>query len=297
VTAVDSAPSAIAVRPAPARPPIDPGSMAGIVELSVRRQCRRQWSIDDLNWAGLRPERLNEADRSAVRFITLIEDHIPGYLSFFLQTFPTTGADQAIEEFCFNREYFRFLIAWASDEERHAAVLTRYQLEAGLSTRGELITTLAQAGRTSFSLPYEHPVQAFAYTLIQEKATQLFYQRFKAVVTEPVLRELLNLLARDEARHYAFYVDLLTAYLRRHGPKATVPDLREVLATFRMPLADTLDGYWRWSLRVADHAGYDHTEAYEALARLIRQFAAGPGNASATDLIAFVHAISAVAPR
>src|SRR5580700_840077 len=124
-------PSVIASWPTPAGPPIHPDSMADIVKLSVSRQSRRQWSIDDLDWAGLRPERLNDADRSAVRFITLIEDHIPGYLGFFLQAFPTAGAEQAIEEFCFNREYFRFLIAWANDEERHAAVLTRYQLEAG----------------------------------------------------------------------------------------------------------------------------------------------------------------------
>ena len=58
-------------------------------------------------------------------------------------------------------------------------------------------------------------------------------------------------------------------------------------------VGEGLDGM----LIVADHAGYDHTEAYEALARLIRQFAAEPGNASVADLIAFVHAISAVAPR
>jgi hypothetical protein len=51
---------------------------------------------------------------------------------------------------------------------------------------------------------------------------------------------------------------LVAVYVQRHGVAATVPSLKDVLGTFRMPLADTLAGYWRWSLKVADAAGYDH---------------------------------------
>jgi acyl-[acyl-carrier-protein] desaturase len=275
-------------------PPLDLETMASLVGASVSRGARRPWSIDDLDWTRLRPDELTGADADVVRFITVIEDHIPGYLGYFLQAFPTAGAGLDIEEFCFNREFFRFLVAWAADEERHAAVLTRYQVEIGLTSRAALLADLAREGAKAFALPYDQPVQAFAYTLIQEKATQLFYQRFKDVVTEPVLRDLLHRLARDEARHFAFYAELITAYLHRHGAAATVPDLRAVVETFRMPLADTLDGYWRWSLRVADHAGYDHTEAYQALSRLVQDFAAAPGRASAADLAGFVAAVRAV---
>jgi hypothetical protein len=262
--------------------------MRDLVGRSVVRGDRRQWSIEELDWAGLRPERLTATDRSAVRFITFIEDHIPGYLTYFLKAFPVTGTDLGIEEFCFNREYFRFLIAWANDEERHASVLTRYQVEAGISDPDKLAVELAEEGRKQFSLPYDQPIQSFAYTLVQEKATQLFYQRFRNIVTEPVLRDLLNRLARDEARHFAFYCELVGAYVRRHGVAATVPDLKEVLGTFRMPLADTMAGYWRWSLSVADAAGYDHTEAYESLVRVVKDFTTGPGEVSTEDLMSFV---------
>ena len=86
------------------------------------------------------------------------------------------------------------------------------------------LVELAQEGMKQFDLPYEHPIQAFAYTLVQEKATQLFYQRFKDVVTEPVLRDLLNRLARDEARHFAFYSALVGEYIQRNSIAATVPD-------------------------------------------------------------------------
>ncbi len=268
--------------------------MRDLTATAVNRGARRQWTIEDVDWAALRPENLTQTDTSVVRFITFIEDHIPGYLTYFLDQFPVRGQELDIEDFCFNREYFRFLIAWAYDEERHASVLTKYQVEAGINTPDELMRELAEEGRKQFSLPYEHPVQAFTYTLVQEKATQLFYQQFRTVVTEPVLRDLLNRLARDEARHFAFYSNLVGQYIERHGLAATVPDLKDVLGTFRMPLADTLKGYWRWSLQVADTAGYDHTEAYESLVRLVKGFTTSSGAASTTDLATFVDKIRQV---
>jgi acyl-[acyl-carrier-protein] desaturase len=270
---------------------IELGTMRDLVEQSARRGAQRQWSIDELDWAALQPERLTATDRSVVRFITFIEDHIPGYLTFFLGAFPLAGPELDIEEFCFNREYFRFLIAWAHDEERHASALTRYQLEAGMSEPDKLALELAEEGRKQFALPYDQPIQCFAYTLVQEKATQLFYQRFRNVVSEPVLHDLLSRLARDESRHFAFYCQLVAAYVQRHGLAATVPDLKEVLGTFRMPLSGTLAGYWRWSLKVADAAGYDHTEAYESLTRVVRDFTDERGKASAADLLSFVQRI------
>jgi acyl-[acyl-carrier-protein] desaturase len=127
-------------------------------------------------------------------------------------------------------------------------------------------------------------------TLVQEKATQLFYQRFRQVATEPLLRELLGRLARDEARHFAFYARLVGTYLQRDGAKS-VPNLKEVLITFRMPLADTLKGYWRWSLAIADAAAYDHTEAYESVVRLVDSFIDASGEATTDDLGSLVAAL------
>jgi acyl-[acyl-carrier-protein] desaturase len=268
--------------------------MGKLANAAVSRSGPRQWSIEDLSWTSIRPDRLTDTDRSVVRFITFIEDHIPGYLSYFFDMFPMVGDDLSVEEFCFNREYFRFLISWAHDEERHASVLTRYQIESGISDPDTLQKELAEEGRKKFALHYEHPVQAFSYALVQEKATQLFYQRFRGVVTEPVLRDLLSRLARDEARHFAFYSDLIGEYVRRHGLRATVPDIKDVLRTFRMPLADTLAGYWRWSLTIADATAYDHTDSYEAVVRLVNGFATAGGDASAEDLAAFVDQIRKV---
>ncbi|MEV6431679.1 acyl-ACP desaturase [Nocardia sp. NPDC051463] len=247
------------------------------VEPVVQRGADKLWSLRDLDWEEVRPDRLTDADRSVVRFITYIEDHLPGYMNWLLRTFPIDGADLSIPIVAVHREYFRFFVAWSYDEERHAAALTRYQEAAGINTAEALRLELAEEGRKHFDLPYPEPLEAFAYTMLQEKATQLFYLRFRDVVTEPVLRDLLLRMARDEARHFALYAHLVETYLRR-DPAAAAPHLKHVLRTFRMPLSDTLPNYRRWSYSVAETAGYDHTEAYTALERMIRQFVDSPGD-------------------
>jgi hypothetical protein len=267
--------------------------MHELVEQAVSRSGERQWTIDELDWGKLRPDELTETDRDIVRFITLVEDHIPGYLSHFLTAFPVAGAELELERFGFNREYFRFLVAWANDEERHAAALSRYQVEAGLADWASLLGTLAEEGRKVWRVPHDHPMQSFTYTMVQEKATQLFYLRFRDLVQEPFLKDLLGRLARDEARHYAFYSNAVSAYLARSGA-AAVPGIKDVIATFRMPLAETMKGYWRWSLRIADAVSYDHTDAYESVVRLVEGLVDSPGETSVTDLATFVQAIRRV---
>jgi acyl-[acyl-carrier-protein] desaturase len=266
---------------------LPPAELRRIVREFQERSGSRGWAPADLPWDELDPEQLTDEDVSAVRFITFIEDHIPGYLSYFLTAFPVTGRDLPDDRFAFNREYFRFLVGWAGDEERHASTLTDYQVRAGLADEDSLMSALAREGKKEFVLPYEHPLEAFTYTLIQEKATQLFYQRFAATVREPLLRRLLNLLARDEARHFAFYSSVVSRYLQV-APASSLRNMRDVVATFRMPLADTLHGYWRWSLRVADATSYDHTESYEALTRLVGGFAGAVGLPEREELLTLV---------
>lgn len=268
-------------------PSLDLMTVSAAADNVIQRGANQTWSIADLDWAAIRPDMLTDADRSAVRFLTYIEDHLPGYLGWLLRTFPVDGSELDTPAVALHREYFRFFVSWAYDEERHARVLTRYQEASQMADPRELRLELAAEGRKHFDLPYTEPVAAFTYTMLQEKATQLFYQLFRNVVREPLLRDLLLHLSRDEARHFAFYAHLVEEYLRR-DPEAAAPHLKEVLRTFRMPLADTLPRYRRWSAEVAGTAGYDHTEAYLALERLVGQYVngrAGSGLGELHDLL------------
>ncbi|WP_405496308.1 acyl-ACP desaturase [Nocardia sp. NBC_00511] len=228
----------------------------------------RAWDVETaFDWAAADAGRLSEGQRSAVQFVTFIEDHLPGYFDVYQRCFPVDDSVD-LPAFIHNRELYHFTVRWALEEDTHARALNHYQVAAGIADRATLRHELAVEGRKPFDLPYEHPVQFFAYALVQEKATQMYYHQLRDVVDEPVLAAVLTRLARDEARHFSFMADVVTRYLRVQGDAAVEP-IRDVIAGFRMPLSDTLRGYWRWALRIADVADYDHTAAYEHLLKVI----------------------------
>lgn len=253
-----------------------------------------RWDVDhSFDWAAADAARLTEAERSAVEFITIIEDHLPGYFAVYAENFPTDDSVD-LDTFAHNRELYHFTVRWAQEEDTHARVLARYQLETGMAEAGPLRAGLAAEGRKRFELPYGQAVQFFTYPLVQEKATQIYYQHLRQVVGDPLLAEVLARLSRDEARHFTFFADMLRLYLVRYGD-AVVEPIREVIADFRMPLADTVRGYWRWALRVAGTARYDHTEAYEHLVKVVNR-AVDARSDKVEELIAFVTACAGAKP-
>lgn len=250
-------------------PVLPAAKLSLLVDDYVRDAGARSWNpIRSFDWAALRPERLAPAHRSALRFITYIEDHIPGYLSEFLRRYPVDGTVDG-ERFEHNRELFRFYARWVQEEEAHAHVLFRYQVQAGIAEPAALRSELADVGRHRFEIEGLESVHAFTYTVIQEKATQLFYQQFARSVEDEVLREVLRCMARDEARHFAFFARVLQSYLEEFG-SAVLPAIEASLRTFRMPLSNVLTRYWRWSIEIADGiGGYRHTDAYPAILKLL----------------------------
>lgn len=268
-------------------------TMGALADEYFRDLDVRPWNrFSAIPWDDIRVERLTEDQRSALQFITFIEDHLPGYFLDYQHRFPL-DADTDLDDYMHNRELYRFTVKWAQEEDAHAHVLYTYQVRAGLAEPGDLRRRLAEEGRKPFHLEASDPAGVFTYTLIQEKATQLFYQQLERAIDEPVLKEILRHLIRDEARHFAFFSRMLKAYLSHHGERV-LPSVQHVLETFKMPLSATLRGYWRWSLRIADAVGgYDHTEAYEHLVRTIRTCGDAATWSKAHDIVDLVSAIRA----
>lgn len=255
----------------------------------------KRWDTDfSFDWSRADAGRLTEGERSAVQFVTIIEDHLPGYFALYDQNFPVDDSVDR-ETFIHNRELYHFTVRWAQEEDTHARALARYQLAAGLAEQQELWASLADEGRKHFDLPYAQAVQFFVYPLVQEKATQIYYQHLRQVVGDPLLKEILVRLSRDEARHFSFFADMVGRYLHHHGD-AVVEPIREVIAEFRMPLADTIRGYWRWALKIADTARYDHTEAYDHLVKVVNR-AVDARSDKVDELVSFVRACGQLGPR
>ena len=255
--------------PVVAGPLLDAGDLAAAVDAYMAAQpATRRWDVEtSVDWSRADAGRLTEGQRSAVRFVTFIEDHLPGYFALYQRHFPL-NEDTGPAAFAHNRELYHFTVRWAFEEDTHARALARYQLESGMTDAASLRAELTAEGRKTFTMPYDQPVQYFAYALVQEKATQIFYSRLRGAVGDPVLQALLTRLSRDEARHFVFFADVTSRYLREYGDTMVEP-IREVIASFRMPLAETIKGYWRWALRISEVAHFDHTDAYGHLATVI----------------------------
>ncbi len=271
-----------------------PGHVESVVSKFIRSTPPdRRWDVEtSFDWDAANADRLSDGQRSAVEFITFIEDHLPGYFYEYQRRFPVDNSVSA-DEFIHNREIYHFTVRWAQEEDTHARALFRYQVATGMTDPEVLRRRLAAEGRKDFVLPHDHPVTVFAYALVQEKATQIYYQNLRAVVDDPVLAGVLTRLSRDEARHFTFMADMVELYLQ-HGGEAVIDPIRDVIAQFRMPLADTMRGYWRWALRIADTAHYDHTDAYEYLVRTVQGVVDAKSDRAA-ELARFVQAARTVA--
>ncbi|WP_431031773.1 acyl-ACP desaturase [Streptomyces sp. P6-2-1] len=272
--------------------PVD--EMEGAVRTFLTASApQRRWDVEhSFDWTTADANRLSEGERSAVEFVTTIEDHLPGYFDMYDRYFPLDDRVD-VPTFVHNRELYHFSVRWAQEEDTHARVLKEYQLASGMAEPAPLRERLAVEGRKKFDLDYTHAVQFFTYPLIQEKATQLYYQRLRQTVGDPLLQEILRRLSQDEARHFTFFADVVERYLRTGGD-AVVEPVREVIAEFRMPLADTIRGYWRWALRIADVARYDHTEAYEYLIKVVDR-AVDARSDKLEELVSFVSACRSLA--
>jgi hypothetical protein len=249
--------------------------------------------FSSIQWSDLQPDLLTENQRSAVAFITFIEDHLPGYFAEYSKAF-SIDENTSLEDCVHNRELYHFLVRWAQEEDRHAHVLSTYRVKAGLAQTEQLRIDLAREGRKRFLIDYLEPPQIFTYALLQEKATQIYYLQLRDAINEPVLKSVLLRLAKDEARHFAFFASVVGAYLEQFGEEM-VPHIKLTLENFKMPLYNTLSNYWRWALVVRDAAGgYDHTDAYRELLRVIDKFADASTHSKSTEIADFVRGISAI---
>ena len=241
----------------------------------------------DFDWTGLpasiHDSGLKELQLGAVETALLVEDHIPGYASEYLRLF-SVDASRSDEEAWANRQMLHFVFRWIAEEDRHAHLLELYLCHSGQRDPAALTHLLVTEGKKPYTAPHEAAPALFAYTAIQEKATQLFYSCLRHAVQEPVLRQILGNLAADEARHCRFFSQNVLDVLREGKPK-TLALIREALQEFEMPLAHTLAQYKRKAILMARAAdGYDYRHAFAHFARLLKQTLASRLSARGTQL-------------
>jgi len=262
---------------------------------------RVTWSrFDEFDWDSLAESeevaRLTVAELSAVRTSLLVEDHIPGYVTEYFRFF---RVDESVspEVAWRNRQILHFVFNWGAEEDRHAHVLELYLRSSGHVEDPSLTAEMVHEGTKPFQSPHDEASLIFTYAMLQEKATQLFYQKlYSAVEHAPILRRVLRRLFQDEARHCSFFSELVLMDLQHNGLRI-IPRLREAVDAFQMPLAGMLENYKRQAIAMRRAAkGYDHREAFSQLDAVIHRYAYAASNSKSSPVEDLYTAVRNIAP-
>lgn len=240
----------------------------------LRRSDRMGWSAYDLVDAEhmrdlARPERLNDAQRAAVKTVLFVEDHLPGYLSEYLRV--TTDPNLPDAQHIVNRQALHYTFRWVAEEDRHAHVLEMYMTKTGMISRPELEQEMLRERKTAYIFPYEKLEEAFIYLALQEKATHLYYRALAKDVDEPLLKVILTKMGADEASHGAFFYDLLIK-CNRGDLDLLSRKISAVANDFKMPVQNNLLNYRRQLLNMMRAAPtYKHADVFADMMRAVEK--------------------------
>jgi acyl-[acyl-carrier protein] desaturase len=126
---------------------------------------------------------------------------------------------------------------WTAEEDRHGQVLHDYARDTRLFDQRKIEQMQFEYLRNGFHPDWDRdPYRVFAYTTVQERATQFSHSETGRVVSEyePRLAEVLSHVAKDEARHYAFYRTVFELILDR-DPNQALHSASFILPAIDMP--------------------------------------------------------------
>ncbi|MBI4179434.1 acyl-ACP desaturase [bacterium] len=281
--------------------PIPVEHIIALVNRYLKTSDTRAWSrFDEFDWPNLHKtdevRKLTDVQVAAVRTSLMIEDHIPGYATEYFRLFPV-DASVSREDAWRNRNILHFVFQWCAEEDRHAHGFELYMRSSGRVDQEDLTREMVHEGMKKYTAPSDNFSMLFTYTMLQEKATQLYYQTlYQSVEEAPVLRALLKRLFQDEARHCSYFSDLVLLDLKTGGD-VLVEKIKTALDAFAMPMADLLDNYKRQAITMIRAAkGYDHRSAFTQLDEIIKRYARAGSQSSTYAVEDFFTAVPNLSP-
>lgn len=275
--------------------------IVALVNRYLKTSDTKGWSrFDEFDWPNLQKsgevQRLTDVQVAAVRTSLMIEDHIPGYATEYFRLFPV-DASVSPEMAWHNRNILHFVFQWCAEEDRHAHGFELYLRSSGRVNQEDLTKEMVREGIKKYTAPSDNFSLLFTYTMLQEKATQLYYQTlFQSVEHAPVLRALLKRLFQDEARHCSYFSDLVLLDLKTNGD-ALIGKIKTALDAFAMPMADLLDNYKRQAITMIRAAkGYDHRNSFSQLDEIIRRYTNASSKSASYAIEDFFTAVPNLSP-
>lgn len=162
------------------------------------------WTLDEIDWNAFEPGRVDATQLAAVKAAALVEFNADDYVAYLDRVF--AGEPEALA----------LIRQWGDDERRHGLALARW---AALADPAFDFDAAMARFRDGYRI---HP-DAIASVrgsragemiarCIVECGTSSFYSSLRDAGSEPVLRQVAGLIARDEFHHYRLFHTLYLRY-------------------------------------------------------------------------------------
>ncbi len=190
-----------------------------------KAEAHRRWNLlNDIPWDAV--GRAPDPDVvQVVQAFMSVEMFLPDYTAKILHLVRSSRG----------RAWFQ--ANWGYEESKHSMALEMWLTRSGARTEVQLQEFQEDVLAKEWSLPYDTPLEMILYTTLQEYATGLNYRRLRrldGVSCDPALHRVLDLLARDETGHFAFFKNGTKLFLERDRGQ-TLDALNYVIRTFEMP--------------------------------------------------------------
>ncbi|MDQ3242115.1 MAG: acyl-ACP desaturase [Gemmatimonadota bacterium] len=126
---------------------------------------------------------------------------------------------------------------WTAEEDRHGVILHDYTRDAQVFDRVVIEKMQFDYMRAGFAPDWDRdPYRVFVYTSLQERATQMSHANTGKLASEwePTIGVVLSNVAKEEARHFAFYRSVFREVLNR-DPNQALQSAAKIMPAIDMP--------------------------------------------------------------
>ena len=165
-----------------------------------------RWSLDDIPWSSFNPALLDEDQAQTIRMNAITE----------WAALPAT--EMFLRDNRHDSDFSAFMSVWFFEEQKHSLVLMEYLRRF----RPDLVPTEAELHAVRFEFDPAPALETLMLHFCGEIRLNHWYRRAAEWHTEPVIRSVYEVIARDEARHGGAYLRYMKRALDRHGDDARI---------------------------------------------------------------------------
>ena len=164
-----------------------------------------RWTLDqDVPWDAFEGDRLTDDQARTIKMNAITEWAALPATEMFLRD------NHGDSDFC------AFMSIWFYEEQKHALVLIEYLRRF----RPELAPTEAELQAVRFEFDPAPALETLMLHFCGEVRLSHWYRRASEWHTEPVIKRIYELIARDEARHGGAYLRFMRRAIERSGVEA-----------------------------------------------------------------------------